>query len=177
MSHKSALAGILLFGAQFFAQAQTSSTNTGLTVTSAIVGVTSTQTAQLNVLNLQPVISGVTAVACPATLEFYNESGALLKQLAVTNIPPTTAVSLTFNPPVPAAAVNSRAPIRAVVVTPSISTVGTGNPPTPILPFSISCSVMSSLEITDNSTGATQTFTTDFRAMQTAIVLPLAAAR
>ena len=49
----SALAGLLLFGGQFLAQAQTISINTpGISVTTGIVGVTSTQTARLNVLNL-----------------------------------------------------------------------------------------------------------------------------
>ena len=99
--HKSALAGLLLFGGQFFAQAQTVSSGTpGVVVTTGIVGVTSTQTARLNVLNLQPVTPGVTAAVCPATLEFYDATGALLKQLAVTNILPGAAASLAFKPAV-----------------------------------------------------------------------------
>src|ERR1700690_673874 len=116
--HMSALAGVLLFGSQFFAQAQTISTGIpGSLVTTGIVGVTSTQTARLNVLSLQPVIPGVAAVRCPATLEIYDDSGPLLKQLVVDNISPATAASLTFKPPVPSAAANSRAQIRAVVFT------------------------------------------------------------
>jgi hypothetical protein len=56
--HIGALAGLLLSGGQFLAQAQTvSSTTPGFVMTTGIVGVTSTQTARLNVLNLQPVIS------------------------------------------------------------------------------------------------------------------------
>ena len=56
--HKSAVVGLLVFGSQFLVQAQTTSSGTaGLTVTTGIVGVTSTQTAQLNVLNLQAVRS------------------------------------------------------------------------------------------------------------------------
>jgi len=107
---KRALAGLMLFGAQPFAQAQTvSSTTPGITLTTAIVGVTGTQSARLNVLSLQPVIPGVTAVACPATLEFYDDTGALLKQLAVTNISPATAAALAFKPTVPSAGANARA--------------------------------------------------------------------
>src|ERR1039458_9128397 len=87
--HKSALAGLLLFGGQFLAPAQTvSSTTPEFAMTTGIVGVTSVQTARLNVLNLHRVIPGVAAVACPATLEFYDDTGALLKQLVVTNISP-----------------------------------------------------------------------------------------
>jgi len=60
-------------------------------------------------MNLQPVIPGVAAVLCPATLEFYDDTDALLKQLSVTNIAPATAASLVFKPAVAAAAPNARA--------------------------------------------------------------------
>ncbi len=169
--HRSALAGVLLFGPLALAQAQTISSGIGIpgtTVTTGIVGVTSAQTARLNVLNLQPVIPGVTAVACPATLEFYDDTGALLKQLAVTNISPAAAASLEFKPPAPTAAVNSRAHIRAVVFTPSTSVANPGSEPTPtlVIPVSIGlgCNVMPSLEIIDDATGDTRVFTTDLRA-------------
>jgi hypothetical protein len=186
MSHcvfyKSALAGLLLFGSPFLVQAQTVSTSTpGSSVTTGIVGVTSTQTARLNVLNLQPVIPGVAATACPATLEFYDDSGAQLKQLAVTNISPATAASLVFKPAIPSTA--ARAQIRAVVFTPSPSVANPGaNPsstptPTPFIPVRAGCSMMASLEIIDDATGATHTFTTDLRAMPSFTVFPMMAAR
>ena len=164
--HMGTLAGLLLSGSHLI-QAQTSTVGvTGIASTTGIVGVTSTQTARLNVLNLQPVIPGVTAVICPATLEFYDDSGALLKQLAVTNISPATAANLVFKPPVPSTALGARAQIRAVVVTPTNFVVnpGTGTP-TPILPVSRACNVMASLEITDDATGATHIFTTDLRSL------------
>lgn len=163
---KSALAGLMLFGAQFLAPAQTiSSSSPGITMTTGIVGVTSAESARLNVLNLQPVIPGVTAVACPVTLEFYDDTGALLKQLAVTNISPATAAALAFKPTVPSAA--TRAQIRAVVFTPTNPVVnqGSGSLPMPVPAMGISCNVMASLEITDDSTGATMVFTTDLRTM------------
>jgi hypothetical protein len=181
--HKSALVGLLLSGSQFLAQAQTiSSATPGLTVTTGIVGVTSTQTAQLNVLNLRPVIPGVTAVACPATLEFYDDTGALLKQLAVTDISPATAAKLVFKPPVPSTAANARAQIRAVVFTPSTSVAtpvsGPGSTPVmPVMPSVPPCSVMSSLEIMDDATGDTHSFTTDLRAMGPYFALPVVAMR
>ena len=180
--HKSALAGLLLFGGQFLAQAQTvSSTTPEFAMTTGIVGVTSTQTARLNVLNLHPVIPGVAAVACPATLEFYDDTGALLKQLVVTNISPANAVSLVFKPPVPSTAVGARAQIRAVVLTPSTLIAnagsGSGSVSAPLMPVSLGCSVMPSLEIIDDSTGVTHTFTTDLRSMAFFSVFPMMAAR
>jgi hypothetical protein len=171
--HKSALAGVFLFGSCFVAQAQTISVSTaGFASTTGIVGVTSTQTARLNVLNLQPVIPGVAAIICPATLEFYDDSGALLKQLAVTNISPASAANLVFKPAVPSTATGSRAQIRAVVVTPSTS-VNPGGPPTPTTPVIRACNVMASLEIIDDATGDTHTITTDLRSMPAYSVLPL----
>jgi len=176
--HKIALAGLLLFGPQFHAQAQTISTSAPMSVvTTGIVGVTAMQTARLNVLNLQPIIPGVTAVVCPATLEFYDDTGALLKQLAVTNISPASAASLAFKPPV-----GARAQIRAVVLTPSpfVLTPGSGPISTPVLPMPIfpvsrGCSVMASLEIIDDSTGVTHAFTTDLRTMPTYGIIPMMA--
>jgi hypothetical protein len=166
---------MLFFGSHFPGKAQTSSVSTtGTSSTTGIVGVTSTQTARLNVLNLQPVIPGVTAVMCPATLEFYDDTGALLKQLAVTNISPATAANLVFKPAVPSTAVGARAQIRAVVVTPSISVVYPGTePPTPSMPVIRGCSVMASLEIIDDATGTTHTITTDLRSMPAYSILPL----
>jgi hypothetical protein len=173
--HTSLLAGLLLAGSQILAQAQTISTsNPGAAVTSGIVGVTGAQSVRLNALNLQPVISGVTAVACPATLEIYDETGAMLHQLVVTNIAPASAASLVFKPVAPATPVNASALIRAVVFTPPASAVTTGSEPTPtVIPVGIGCNIMASLEITDDSTGATHTFTTDFRAMPAYLILPM----
>ena len=172
--HRAALAGLLLFGSHFLAQAQTISVSTAATSsTTGIVGVTSTQTARLNVLNLQPVVPGVAAVVCPATLEFYDDTGALLKQVAVTNISPSTAANLVLKPVASSTAVGARAQIRAVVVTPSITVVNPGTQPTPNMPVIRSCSVMASLEIIDDSTGATHIVTTDLRSMPAYSILPL----
>jgi hypothetical protein len=174
-----ALAGLLLLGSQFLARAQTVSASLpGSAVTTGIVGVTSTQTARLNALNLQPVIPGVAAVICPATLQFYDDTGALLKQLVVTNVSPATAASFVFKPPLPSTAVNARAQIRAVVFISLAAVVSPGaEPPSPsILPVGMGCNIMPSLEIIDDSTGDTRTLTTDFRAMSALrFVLPEAA--
>jgi len=168
--------GLLLFsllsGSPLLSQAQTNTAAPNLTMSSAIVGATSTQSAQLNVLNLAPVIPGVTAVACPATLEFYSASGALLKQMSVNTIAPSTAVSLVFKPSPPSTAVNARAQIRAVVVMPfPIVTPVVSSGSTPVIPVGAGCTFVSSLEITDDSSGVTQILTTDFRSTPEAIAV------
>jgi len=171
-----ALAGLLLLASQLPALGQTgttSSTPSGVTVTTGIVGVTAAQTARLNVLNLQPVIPGVTAVVCHATLEFYDENGAQLKQQAVTNIPPATAASLVFKPAV--SSTTGRAQIRAVVFTPANTAFNPAPGPVlpPIIPVSFGCNVMASLEIIDDATGATHTFVTDMRTVSSSGILPM----
>ncbi len=167
--HPGTLAGLFLFPFAFVTQAQTLTTPESA-VTTGLVGVTSTQTARLNVLNLQPVIPGVAAILCPATLEFYDDTGALLKQLGVTNISPATAAALVFKPPVPSAAPGARAQIRAVVRTPLSFVFNPGALPAP----RAGCSVMASLEIVDDPTGVTHLLTTDLRAMPVFKLLPQA---
>ena len=68
---KIAFAGAVLFGSQFLAQAQTT-TAAQSAVTSGIVGLASTETAQLNVFNLQEVAASTTATsaACEVTLSY-----------------------------------------------------------------------------------------------------------
>jgi hypothetical protein len=163
--HKNVVAGLCLLGSQVLV-AQTTSTVPGTTVTTGIVGVTSTQTARLNVLNLQPVIPGVAAVACPATLQFYDDAGALLKQLALTNISPATAASLVLKPAAPSGSVTARAQIRATVFTPFTTVIKPepGSSTVPAFPIG-GCNVMASLEIIDDLTGVTHTFTADLRPM------------
>jgi hypothetical protein len=176
--HKNVLLGLILAGSPFLSHAQTTSSGaTGMTVTTGIVGVASTQTARLNVLNLQPVVPGVTTIACPATLEFYDNTGALLQQLVVANIAPASAAALVFKPTAPSAAANARAQIRAVVFTPSTSVVTpvTGPVVPPAMPVVPACNVMGSLEIIDDATGETHILTTDLRPMSPTIVVPLPA--
>ncbi len=162
--HSRAVAGLLLFGCPFFSPAQTASTQTSITVTSGMVGVNSGQSVRLNVLNLQPVVTGVTAVVCPATLEIYNDSGAQLTQMQITDIPPANAANLVYKPVVPATPANARVEIRAVVVTPTPTAIPVATPGSPIVMATVTaCSLMPSLEITNDANGSTQVVTTDFR--------------
>jgi hypothetical protein len=176
--HISALTGLLLCGSQFVAEAQTVSSSTPESaMTTGIVGVTGSQTARLNVVNLQPVIPGVAAIICPATLEFYDDTGASLMHAAVTNISPATATSLVFKPPVPSTSATARVQIRAVVLTPFPFVMNPGSGPisVPTIAVNKSCSLMASLEIIDDATGATHIFTADLRTMSPYSVLPMTA--
>ena len=170
-----ALAILSLCGASSFAQSSIPAlfSNPGSTLTTAIVGVTSAQTARLNVLNLQPLIPGVTAIACPATLEFHDDSGVLLKQVALTTIAPSTAASLVFKPAVSSTLPTARAQVRAAVVTPPSTPASTGSGGGTVTPVSAGCNFFASLEITDDATGATHVFTTDLRYVTTYFALPL----
>jgi hypothetical protein len=175
-----AVVGLALCGFEWASYAQTvSATAPGVNKTSGIVGVTGGQTLQLNVLNLEPVIPGVTAVACPATLEIFDNSGALLKSMPVTNIPPASAASLVFKPAVPTTSAMARALVRGVVFVPANNVTPppspTSIPPgTSIVSLSVAvplCNVMASFEVIDDATGETHSFTTDFRAMGPSVAL------
>jgi hypothetical protein len=150
-----------------------------LAVTTGVVGIALSQTAQLNVLNLTPVIAGVTAVICTAQLEFYDAQGTLVKQMLVNNILPGTAASLPLKrldiTSVPPA--TPRAEVRGVVRTgpsPTPPPAGTaGGAPTIAFPVPLGCQVMITLEVFDDATGITHVVTTDTRPMFNFGILPL----
>lgn len=168
---KIALSGALLFASQFLAQAQSAGV-TQFTLTSGILGVASGQTVQLNVLNLQETGSSATAAECLVTLEFFNESGIQQGPTLSKSLPPKTAVSLPYTPSyTPSATATTRAEIRAVVITQSVSAAAGST----VIPVGTVCNIMPSLEIIDGLAGATQIFTTDFRAMTASGVQPLSA--
>ncbi|MGP8243952.1 MAG: hypothetical protein ACLQVN_05475 [Bryobacteraceae bacterium] len=158
---KIAFAGAVLFGSQFIAQAQITTTLQSAS-TSGIVGLASTETAQLNVFNLQEASvsasATATSAACQATLAFYDSSGKSLVS-SVVNIAPGATASLPY---APAAAIALRTEIRAVVITQAILAASTSST---VMPVSASCNLFPSLEIVDVSARTTHIFTTDFRVM------------
>jgi len=132
--------------------------------TTGMVGITTNQTARLNVLNLNAVPT-TTAVAtppanCTVELQFFDDKGNVAGQASIVpNFAPGTATHFDL----PRAGITSetatRAEIRgAVVVNPTVlapgSTVSEGN-----------CSVMTTLEIFDSTTGSTVSSTSDTRAI------------
>ncbi|MDR3698894.1 MAG: hypothetical protein P4L56_04610 [Candidatus Sulfopaludibacter sp.] len=148
-----ALTGTLAFG--FVLMAQTVGTPTYVqAVSTGIVSFTTNQTAQLNVVNLNPVAgtTGATATACPVELQFYDSNNALLKQLAINNVSPGAAASLTLARTEVTGSTMPRFAIRGVVRTNPVSTSTNGA--TPI--FNAGCPVKATLEIYNNDTGYTQ---------------------
>jgi len=167
------------------ATAQTSTTPTfESTVTTGIVGwAPAAQTVQLNVLNIatpNPTNTSSVIAACPAELEIHDAQNNVLKSLSVTNVASGTATSLTLKlsdvTPAPTAL---RLGIRGVVKS---NPIVTGTPPssgttsTPVLPLSF-CSFVTTMELFDNSTGVTQTFTSDTRPVSSFVVEPLSSSK
>lgn len=166
------------------ATAQTTTTPSFETaVTTGMVGLMpSTQTAQLNVLNIGsvfPPITGTTmtstVAACPVELEIYDGQNNVLKSLQVSNVASGTEASLTLKlSDLPAGTLVFRLDIRGVVrsnplVTGPISATGTA-----ILPLFSSCSFVTTLELFDTSTGITQTHTSQTHPFGSPVVVPLA---
>ena len=127
------------------------------TATTGMIGLVNGQTAQLSVLNLNPVVTTTPAPAnCNVQLQFFDSVGAAVgPSKVVTNFAPQSAVfldadRLTLNPPGVSATL--RGEIRGVV---------TVNPPLPTaIPGPGNCNVMVTLEIIDNTTGSTVALTT-----------------
>jgi len=145
--------------------------------TTGMVGFTTNQTARLNVLNLNSVPAGTTAIQpanCSLELQFFDDQNGLIKHTTVANLAPGTATSFDL----PRASVTSetaaRAEIRGVVVVNSSPTPV----PSPVAVPAVlaSCTVFTTLEILDvnNSTVA---LTSDTRAVGATGVVPLAAER
>jgi len=164
--------------------AQTTSPTFETSVSTGIVGwVLAAQTAQLNVLNLSAVTavagaSSTTATpACPVEIEFHDAQNNILKSLQVTNLAPGAAVSLTLTPadfqPPPLPTIG-RFGIRGVVKYNSIVVQPTSILSGPGLTSLFStCSIMTTLELYDNATGVTQTFTSDTRPFAVPQIVPL----
>lgn len=174
---KIAFAGAVLFGSQFLAQAQTT-TAAQSAVTSGIVGLASTETAQLNVFNLQEVAASTTATsaACEVTLYIYNLTTGGVVSSALKTIAPGGFISLSYPAATTAglsASAASRTEIRAAVVEQAMPAANTSST---VMPVSTACNVFPSLEIVDVPGSSTHIFTTDFRAMTPSGPQPLSAA-
>jgi hypothetical protein len=159
-----ALAAILILGAPLMAQVVTTvpslpavPTLFSQSFTTGMVGLTTNQTARLNVLNLNP-IPAATATApanCNVELQFYDGKNNSLGQTTVTSFAPQTAASFDLKGEAVATAAPARVEIRGVVtVNPAIPTTSSAATPG-------YCSVKTTLEIFDDTTGSTVVLTSD----------------
>ena len=140
--------------------------------TTGMVGFTVNQTARLNVLNLNsvPVLyptattstTTTTSTAnCTVELQFYDNKGALVQQFVVPNFAPGAATSFDLPRTGGTSETAARAEIRGVVVV---------NPPTSVAslasPAAVGyCTVFTTLEVFDSTTGSTVSSTSDTRSM------------
>ncbi len=137
-----AAAGLAASGT--IAQTTTSST---VTRTSSFVpvGLAISETAQINVVNLaQPAASGGTAPSCTGTISFMNSKGMAIGSATSFTLASGQIASATL--PYVTTGATGRTEIRGVVT--STSTRGSG----------VRCSLSSSLETFDTSTGVTHVF-------------------
>jgi len=167
-----ALAAIFACGQ--LALAQPSAVPTNQTTTTGMVGFTTNQTARLNVLNLNPVITSTanltppTSPNCTVELQFFDAQNNMVNQSVVPAFAPGTATFLDLERATVTSQTSPRAEIRGVVVVnPAPTPVGSPAP-------TGFCSVMVTLEIIDDSTGSTVVLTSDTRVVGMPLVMPLA---
>jgi hypothetical protein len=139
-------------------------------VSTGMIGMLGSQTAQLNVVNLTTTSSTITvSFPCQLQLEFWDATGKMLKSLAIDNLALGAAGLLQYNLP---ETTSPRTEIRGLVRSNPVSDTAQGSPPLPaVLPAS--CNVATTLEVFDTATGVTQSLTGDMHPIQTAGVVPL----
>lgn len=136
------------------------------TFTTGMVGITTNQTARLNVLNLNSVatttVSPTAAAAnCTVELQFFDDKGSQVGQSStVPNFAPGTSTHFDL----PRASITSetanRAEIRGVVIVNPTSAQATTSPAA-----AGNCSVVTTLEVFDSNTGSTISLTSDTRSI------------
>ena len=130
------------------AMAQTTTTSSTATVqaTSAPVGLGSSETAQVNVVNEASASSSGTAASCTGSISFVNSSGTAIGTATSFTVSSgqIASVALPFNK---VGASGTRAEIRSVVSL----TVTTGSGAAP-------CALATSLETYDTATGVTHLY-------------------
>jgi len=172
-----ALAAALAFGAPLMAQTTTLPPIVTVpqpvfqqSFTTGMVGFTLNQTARLNVLNLNlnAIPNAYTTVPanCTVQLQFFDGSNNSLGQFVVPNFAAGTATAFDLKREAVKSATASRVEIRGVV---------TVNPAPTVVesPAAIGyCSVVTTLEIFDDTTGSTVALTSDTRATGLGYVVP-----
>jgi hypothetical protein len=168
-----ALAGIL--SAVTPLAAQTTTPPTFLSASSTgMMGLAATQTAQLNVVNLAGASTTLPVAACEVQLEFWDATGKMVKSTTITNLAPGIAGLLQIKlGDVTSSASTLRTEVRGVVRSNPLNTSGSGGTLLPIV-YPLGCSVATTLEVFDNSTGVAQSLTSDMHALQT-LIIPLPA--
>ena len=169
------LAGFFAFAAQSMAQnAIIFEPLAQPAVSTGMVGLTTNQTARLSVLNLNSTTSTapITANNCTVELQFFDAQNNSLKQSLVLNFAPQTAATLDLTRAAITTQTGNRAEIRgAVTVNPASTPVAGAATPG-------YCTVFTTLQIFDETTGSTVVLTSDTRVSNYGpIAIPLITAR
>ena len=133
-------------------------------VTTGMVGLTTNQTARLSVLNLNSTSTSTTTTTtttppnnCTVELQFFDAQNKSLKQAIVPNFAPQTATTLDLTRAEITAQTANRAEIRGQInVNPSSTSVASSA-------ISGYCTVFTTLQIFDETTGSTVVLTSDTR--------------
>jgi len=141
------------------AGAQTTVSKYTSSVTTGMVGLAATQTAQLNVLNLgAPTLTASPVALCAVELSFYDAQNKLLNSSTAT-IVPGAAASLTLGyTKLPPVAIGFHPLIRGVVRTVAVPSAAAVASPIPA-----SCNLFVTLELFDSMTGVSHIVTSDTR--------------
>jgi hypothetical protein len=173
------LVGLLVSGAPLLAQI-VSFPAYAPAVTTGAVGLAATQTAQLNVVNLNTANPNTTpTVQCQVQLEFWDATGKMVKTpVVISNLAPgaTASMSILFTD-----VTNKTSPVRTeirgvvrrTVPTPQTGVTIPGGPTVQPIAFYPLCAVATTLEIFDTTTGVTQSLTSDLHALEDFIIGPL----
>ena len=144
--------------------AQTGSSVAQQGYSTGMVGVTSTESVQLNVLNLGPQ-------ACTVQMGFYNQNNALVGSLsAKQTVGVGDAVQYSEKIPISNTVSPLRTEVRGLVTTtPIVTPTATG---APSQPTSV-CTLFITLEVYENTGGAATVFTSDVRAVPSVTATPV----
>lgn len=164
-------AAIVLASVPLAAQTTTSAPVFLSVVTTGMLGLAGSQTAQLNVVNLA-IASTASVTPCEVQLEFWDATGKLVKSSAIADLGQGAAGSLQLKlGEVTTATSSLRTEIRALVrsnaLTPSASGIAA-------VLYQPGCSVVTTLEVFDTVSGVTQSMTSDVHALAANVALPLA---
>jgi len=169
-----ALAGMAVLAASSFAQITSSAVVAGAAgqqvYTTGLFGLTTNQTARLNVLNLSPTISPTASTAannCTVQLQFVDTANTSLKEFVQPNFTPQNGVSLDLKRTDVTGATTPRTEVRGVIIV-NPNPAPAGAPSNPGY-----CAVFPTLEVFDQTTGSTITFSSDTRAVLTGLIVPL----
>lgn len=113
------------------------------------MGLASSETAQVNIVNNAPLMPGVTAPSCAGSVAFYNESGSIIGTATNFTVGSGQIFSITL-PFGSTGASGSRTVVRAQITPATVAIAGLEPPP--------SCILASSLETYDTTSGATHAF-------------------